>query len=109
MQPPASFRIAAIQACPVFLDRDRTIDKTCALIADAGKNGAVLAVFPEAFVPAYPVWSWFVPAGRTRDLREAYAALHANAVTIPDASTDRLCEAARTAGVAVAIGVNERN
>jgi nitrilase len=104
-----SFRIAAIQACPVYLDRERTVDKACALIAEAGKNGASLAVFPEAFIPGYPVWAWFIPPGRTGDLREAYALLHAGAVTIPDASTHQLCDAARTAGIAVAIGVNERN
>jgi nitrilase len=103
------FTVAAVQATPVFLDRERTIDKACALIAEAGRHGSALAVFPEAFVPAYPVWSWFVPAGRTAELRELYAELHANALTIPDRSTDRLCAAARDAGVAVAIGINERN
>jgi nitrilase len=104
-----SFRVAAIQACPAFLDRERTIDKACRLIEEAAANHADLAVFPEAFVPAYPVWAWFIPPGRTADLREAYALLHANAVDIPDASTVRLCAAARTHSVAVAIGVNERN
>jgi nitrilase len=66
-------------------------------------------VFPEAFVPGYPVWVWFIPPGRTADLRDAYTALHANAITIPSRSTERLCDAARSAGVTVAIGVNERN
>jgi nitrilase len=93
----------------VFLDRERTIDKACALTAQAGTQGARLVVFPEAFVAGYPVWAWFIPASRTHDLRDLYAQLHASAVAIPDASTDRLCEAARRAGVAVAIGVNERN
>ena len=105
----ASFTIAAVQACPVFLDRDRTIDKACDLIAETGRAGAALAVFPEAFVPAYPLWSWFIPAARTHDLRALYAELHANAVVVPDASTDRLCRAARSSNVVVAIGINERN
>jgi nitrilase len=104
-----SFRIAAVQACPVYLDRDKTIEKACGLIAAAGREGASLAVFPEAFIPGYPVWAWFIPPGRTADLREAYVALHANAIAIPSPSTDRLCDAARAAHVAVAIGVNERN
>jgi nitrilase len=55
------------------------------------------------------MWVWFIPPGRTADLREAYVALHANAIAIPSDSTERLCAAARAAGVAVAIGVNERN
>jgi nitrilase len=93
----------------VYLNRDRTVEKACRLIAEAGRKGAALVVFPEAFVPGYPVWAWFIPPGRTSDLREAYVALHANAIAIPSPSTDQLCDAARAAHVAVAIGVNERN
>ena len=109
MKPPPSFRVAAAQACPVYLDRDLTIEKAEQLIAEAAEHGANLIVFPEAFVPGYPVWVWFIPPGRTADLREAYSVLHANSIAIPSQSTERLCAAARRAGVAVAIGVNERN
>jgi len=107
--PTDSFRIAAVQACPVYLDRERTLDKACALINETSRGGAQLAVFPEAFVPGYPIWVWFIPAARTKDLGDAYARLHENAITIPGPATARLCDAARAAGVAVAIGVNERN
>jgi nitrilase len=106
---PASFRVAAVQACPVYLDLERTIDKACRLIAEAASEKANLVVFPEAFVPGYPVWVWFVAPGRTADLREAYSVLHANSIAIPSRSTERLCDAARRAGVTVAIGVNEQN
>ncbi len=47
-----SFKIAAVQATPVYLERDATIDKACGLIAEAGRSGACLIVFPESFVPA---------------------------------------------------------
>jgi len=104
-----TFRIAAIQACPVYMNREQTIQKACSLIREAGRNGAALAVFPEAFVPGYPVWVWFVPPGQTRPLREAYSELHSNSITIPSESTEMLCKAARETGVTVAIGVNERN
>ena len=93
----------------MYLDRDRTLDKACGLIEEAGRGGANLVVFPEAFVPGYPLWVWFIPPGRTADLREAYAVLHENALAIPSESTTRLCDAARSSGAAVAIGVNERN
>jgi nitrilase len=104
-----SFRVAAIQASPVFLDRERTLEKACRLIREAASHEADLTLFPEAFVSGYPMWVWFVPPGRTADLRSAYAALHASAISIPSDATDQLCEAAKTAGIAVAIGVNERN
>jgi len=103
------FTIAVVQACPVYLDREATIEKACRLIAEAGAAGAQLVVFPEAFVPGYPLWVWFIPAGDTHALRELYAEFLANSVAIPGDATARLAAAAREARTVVAIGVNEIN
>jgi nitrilase len=105
----APFLVAAVQASPVFLDREATVEKACSLIAEAGAKGARLVAFPEGFIPGYPLWVWFIPAGETFALRELYAELLAQSVTVPGPATDRLCEAAREAGVTAAIGINERN
>ena len=102
-------RIAAVQACPAYLNREATIEKACQLIATAAAAGAELAVFPEAFVPGYPLWVWFIPPGHTHPLRQAYAELVANAVTVPSDATDQICRAAAKAHIAVAIGINELN
>jgi hypothetical protein len=45
---------AVVQAAPIGFDREQTMDKLERLIAEAAAGGAQLAVFPEAFVPAYP-------------------------------------------------------
>ncbi|MGA2379741.1 MAG: carbon-nitrogen hydrolase family protein [Spirochaetia bacterium] len=103
------FKIAAVQASPVFLDREATVEKACALIDAAGREDPRLIVFPEAFIPAYPDWVWVVPPSRKKLLDPLYAELLANAVTIPGGSTDRLCEAARRAKAYVVIGMNELN
>ena len=108
-EPSSPFLVAAVQAAPVFLDRAATVEKACALIAQAGAAGARLAVFPEGFLPGYPLWCWFLPPGETQALRELYVELVDNAVAVPSPATDRLGEAAREAGVAVAIGINEVN
>ncbi len=104
-----SFKIASVQATPVYLDRDATIDKACGLIAEAGRNGACLIVFPESFVPAYPDWVWAVPPGQGGLLNELYARLLDNAVEIPSAATQRLCQAAKRAKAHVVMGMTERN
>jgi nitrilase len=105
----SAFTVAVVQAAPVFLDRDRTVEKTTALIEEAGKAGAGLTVFPEAFIPGYPAWVWGVSPGETKLLRETYAELLANAVAVPDAATERLCQAAKRAKTGLVVGVNERN
>jgi nitrilase len=108
-QNTTPFKVAAVQATPVFLDREATIDKACELIATAGSEGARLIVFPEAFIPSYPEWVWGIPPGEQGLLNELYAELLSNAVTIPDAATDRLCRAAKLANAYVVMGMSERN
>src|SRR3989337_3028474 len=105
----STFKVAAVQASPVFLDRDATIAKALELIAEAGTSGARLVVFPEAFVPTYPDWVWRIPPGQHRMLSDAYAELLEQSVEIPGPVTEKLSQAARQAGVYVVMGLNERN
>jgi nitrilase len=51
-------RVAAVQATPVILDAEATVEKACRLLAEAAGEGVQLAVFPETFVPLYPSNSW---------------------------------------------------
>jgi nitrilase len=105
----STFKIAAVQAAPVFLDREATVAKACELIAETGRSGASLVVFPEAFIPAYPDWVWRVPPRQHRMLADVYAELLEHSVEIPSPVTESLCEAARRAGIYVVMGLNERN
>ena len=73
--------VAAVQATPVFLDREATADKVCALVKEAAGHGAELIVFPESFIPAYPDWVWRTPAWRDTEFVQR---LYANAVSVPD-------------------------
>jgi len=105
----APYKVAAVQASPVFLEREATLDKACRLIAEAGHNGARLIVLPESFVPCYPDWVWALPPGRASLSKELYGRLVANAVDVPGPATEQLGKAARAASAYLVVGVTERN
>jgi nitrilase len=100
--------VAAVQAAPVFLDRDATIAKVVALTEQAAAQGARLVVFPEAFVPGYPDWVW-----RTRpwdaDASALYDRLFDQAVVAGSPATDVLASTARRLGIWLSAGVSERD
>ncbi len=98
--------VAAVQATPVFLDRDATVDKCAALVKEAAGNGARLMVFPETFVPTYPDWVWRVAAwdGPSQEL---FGRLREQAVEVPSPATKALGAAAKRAKAYVSVGVNE--
>jgi nitrilase len=96
---------AAVQATPVFLDREATVEKACRLAKEAGANGAELIVLPEAFVPGYPDWVW-----RSQPWTQAtarYRRLLEASVTVPSETTEALAGAAVDAGSYLCVGVNE--
>ncbi len=106
---PGTVRAAAIQAAPVFLDREATLERAAQRIEEAADGGARLIVLPESFVPCYPVWLWASSDGGRSGLEaEAFARLHANAVEVPGMAVESLGRAARRARAVVAIGVTER-
>jgi predicted amidohydrolase len=95
------FKLAAINAAPVYFNREASTEKACGLILEAGVQGATLAAFGESWLPGYPFFVW-------KQASETLAAEYlANAVEIPSTTTRRLCDAARQANIDVVIGVAE--
>jgi nitrilase len=102
-------RVACVQAEPVVLDRDATIEKLAALTKDAAAAGAQLVVFPETFVPAYPSSRWAKAFAGWADPRakEAFALLRRESLEVPGPAERRLGEIAHEHGVWLVTGVNE--
>ena len=44
-----------MHAAPVYMNKQANIKKVVGLIKQAGQEGIKLLVFPETFVPGYPV------------------------------------------------------
>src|SRR3954468_1724286 len=105
----ATVRVACIQAEPVVLDREATLDKLERLTAEAAGAGAQLIVFPEAFIPAYPssVWARAFAGWAEAGAKEAFALLARESVTVPGPAEARIGAAAREHGVWVVTGVTE--
>ena len=104
-----TIKVAAAQLSPIFLNQEKTVEKACDAILEAAEKGAKLIVFPEAFISGYPDWVWLIPNSKAAQLNELYLKLVENSVSIPDSTTSKLCEAAKTANINVVIGLHERN
>lgn len=102
------FTAAAVQASPIFLNRQATVEKACHLIKEAGKKGASLAVFPEAYIPTFPYWPRAIPHPDRGLSIDAYVQLYEQAVEVPSPEADRLCTAAKEANLCVVMGMTER-
>src|SRR3989441_753825 len=101
--------VACVQAEPVILDRDRTLDRLEELAAEAARNGAELVVFPETFVPVYPSSRWAKTfAGWQNDGAKAtFARIAQNSIAVGSREERRLGAAAKELGIWLVTGVNE--
>lgn len=95
---------AAVQAAPVYLNKEASVDKACRLIAQAAEKKADLIALPESFLSGYPYWIWF----KTLEEGIPYAVrLFESSLQVPGPETQALGAAARQAGAYVVIGINE--
>src|SRR3954470_14772528 len=99
-------RVAAVQAMPVVLDLEASLDKALGLLGEAADQGAQLVVFPETFLSLYPSYAWAQLPGADAD--RFWERFWGSAVEVPGESVDKLVAACREHDVLCAIGVNER-
>ena len=102
------YKVAAVQAAPVYLDLDATIDKTIAYIHEAAAAGARLIAFPETWLPGYPWYIWLgTPAWAIgKGFVQRY---FDNSLAYDSAEAQRIRDAARQSGITVVLGLSERS
>lgn len=103
-------KVALAQIAPVLLDREATLAKCIDAARAARAGGALLVAFPEAFVPAYPVWVERTDGARfdsalQKDLFARYAE---QAVCIERGDLAPFCETCRDTGIMAVLGFIER-
>src|SRR5688500_14569727 len=77
-----SGKVAAVQATPVILDAEATIEKAVGLLHESADLGARLAVFPETFVSVYPSGAWGHQAARFDGFDEMWERMWANSIEV---------------------------
>ena len=106
------FLVAAAQVAPAFLDLEGCLEIACKWIAEAGKKGVRVLVFPETWLPGYPVWVDSAPEAALWNhppVKAIYRRLVENCPEIPSPATERLCAAAAEAGLTLVMGLQERD
>ncbi len=101
-------RVAAIQATPVILDAEASVQKVARLLGEAAAAGAQLAVLPETFVSLYPSNAWAKDAPSFGGWDELWERLWASSVDVRGPLVQRLVDACAEHELHCAIGVNER-
>ncbi|MEO7962813.1 MAG: carbon-nitrogen hydrolase family protein, partial [Gemmatimonadaceae bacterium] len=102
--------VAAAQIAPVWLDRERTIDKVVAQMHEAASHGAQLVTFGEGLVPGYPFWLERTDGARFESaLQKSFHAHYLDqAVQIESGHLTKVTEAARDLRLTVVLGCIER-
>jgi nitrilase len=106
----SSVRVAIVQHPPVLLDREATLGLAVNHLHAAADAGANLVVFPEAYVPGYPVWIWRLrPEADHRLTSAIHRELLDNSVDLVTDGLRSLRDAAAERHLVVVCGVNERD
>ncbi len=104
-------RAALVQAEPVLFDRDACLRKALECIEAAAAGHAELIVFPELFIPGYPIGMnfGFSVGKRTEAGRADWKRYYDASLVAGGAELTRLAEAARAAHAYLSIGFSERD
>jgi len=112
MHPSRPVRVAAVQQPPAFLDLAGSLERAVQWTRDAVAEGAELVVFPETWLPGYPIWLDVAPSAGLWDhgpAKEVFRALFENSIAIPSPEVELLAQLSRETGAILAMGANERS
>ena len=100
-----AIKVAAVQAAPVFMDLEASLDKAAALIDEAARQGAALVAFPETWLPGFP---WFIYLGTPAQALGYFPRYHDNSLAVDSAQMRRLRDIVKRAATTVVMGFSER-
>jgi arylacetonitrilase len=102
---PDIVRAAAVQASPVHMNLDASIDKAIALCEQARDKDCQLIAFGEAWLPGYPYHIWLgAPIWGMQFIKPYYD----NCLDLEGPEFQRLLGAAKRLGIMIAMGYSEK-
>lgn len=104
-------KIALVQAEPVMFDKAASLEKALKYIDEAATQNPDLIVFPELFIPGYPVGMnfGFSVGKRTEDGRKDWKRYYDASVVAGEEEFEQLAETAKKTGTYISIGFSERD
>lgn len=105
-----TIKIGLAQIAPVWLNREKTIDKMVDYINDAAKQKVDLIIFGEALLPGYPFWLDRLngSAFDSQIQKEIHAHYMNQSVCIEEGHLDSFCSLAKEKSIAMYLGIIER-
>ena len=106
----AQLRIGMAQISPVWLDKQKTIEKIIFQINEAADSACELLVFGEGLLPGYPFWLGLTNATAfdSKMQKELHAHYVRNAIQIEAGELDAITNLCRDRKISVYLGLIER-
>ncbi|MDM3872061.1 carbon-nitrogen hydrolase family protein [Porticoccus sp. W117] len=110
MTHSSELTVALGQISPVWLDREKTVEKILAAISEAADKGAQLIAFGEALLPGYPFWLERTGGAvfNSSMQKQIHAHYLQQAVDIEAGHLEPVCQLARQQQISVILGIAER-
>ncbi len=105
-----TLKIGMAQIAPVWLNKEKTIEKVKASINDATNKNCELVVFSEGLLPGYPFWLSLTNASEfdSKIQKEIHAHYLRASIQIDKGDLDGICQMAAQNKIAVYLGIIER-
>ena len=103
-------KVALAQIAPVWLNKEKTLQKIEKTINEAATEQAELIVFGEALLPGYPFWVELVNGATFNSpvAKELHAHYVKNSIMIEAGELNSICALAKQHKIAIYLGIMER-
>ena len=105
-----TINIALAQIAPIWLNREKTLEKITQYTSDAADQKAKIISFGEALLPGYPFWLDRINGSEFDSTvqKEIHSHYMNQAVSIEDGHLDELCKLAADKKIAIYLGIIEK-